>query len=123
MIGGVCGQPTRRFFVGGAGAMDEVLPAKLTLLPWCTRVLEPLGQQPEKHHRKLLKELQKLAGTAKLDRLIVLMPPGSAKSTYASLLFPAWWFMRHPRSAVIAASHTAELAAHFGRALRNLVAE
>ena len=54
---------------------------------------------------------------------MVLMPPGSAKSTYASILFPAWWFVQHPSSSVIAASHTADLAAHFGRQVRALVAE
>lgn len=54
---------------------------------------------------------------------MVLMPPGSAKSMYASTLFPAWWFCDHPESAVIAASHTAELAERFGRKARNMVAQ
>lgn len=103
--------------------MEEQEPGTLRLRAWCEQVLKPQGQKPEKHHRRLLKELQKLATERWQDRLIVLMPPGSAKSTYASLLFPAWWFTRHPRSSVIAASHTGELAAHFGRGLRNLVAE
>ena len=52
---------------------------------------------------------------------MVLMPPGSAKSTYASKLFPAWLFSQHPRATIIAASHTAELAEKFGRSVRNLV--
>ncbi|MEJ0016763.1 MAG: phage terminase large subunit [Acetobacteraceae bacterium] len=54
---------------------------------------------------------------------MVLMPPGSAKSTYASLLFPAWWFTQHPASAVIATSYTTNLAEHFGRQVRELVRE
>lgn len=54
---------------------------------------------------------------------MLLLPPGSAKSTYASVLFPVWWLIRHPQSAVIAAAHTASLAVHFGRRARNLVAE
>ncbi|MBU6498271.1 MAG: phage terminase large subunit [Rhodospirillales bacterium] len=54
---------------------------------------------------------------------MVLMPPGSAKSTYASVVFPTWWLHRHPRSSVIAASHTAALATHFGRQVRNLIGE
>ena len=54
---------------------------------------------------------------------MVLMPPGSAKSTYASLLFPAWWFTQHPDSSVIATSHTTSLAEHFGRQVRELVRE
>jgi predicted phage terminase large subunit-like protein len=56
-------------------------------------------------------------------RLMLLLPPGSAKSTYASRIFPVWWFAHHPASAVIAASHTATLAEHFGRSVRDLVVE
>jgi predicted phage terminase large subunit-like protein len=56
-------------------------------------------------------------------RLLLLLPPGSAKSTYSSLLFPAWWFARHPASAVITACHTASLAEHFGRGVRGLIDE
>ena len=52
---------------------------------------------------------------------MLLLPPGSAKSTYASLVFPPWWFARHPRSSVIATSHTASLARHFGRGVRGLI--
>jgi predicted phage terminase large subunit-like protein len=58
-----------------------------------------------------------------IDRLMVLMPPGSAKSTYASILYPAWWFTRHPASSVIATSHTASLAESFGRQARDVVKE
>jgi predicted phage terminase large subunit-like protein len=54
---------------------------------------------------------------------MLLMPPGSAKSTYASLLFPAWWLARHPTTSVITASHTARLAEHFGRGVRTLLSE
>ena len=73
------------------------------------------------HHRLLMfAELdQTLPRT--IDRLMVLMPPGSAKSTYASLLFPAWWFTQHPTSSVIATSHTTSLAEHFGRQVRGSV--
>ena len=52
---------------------------------------------------------------------MILMPPGSAKSTYTSLLFPVWWFLRHPRSTVICASHSLGLARSFGRRARDLV--
>jgi hypothetical protein len=63
------------------------------------------------------------ASRGEIERLMVLMPPGSAKSTYASVLFPAWWFAAHPRSAMIATSHTESLASHFGRRTRQLVQE
>lgn len=51
------------------------------------------------------------------------MPPGAAKSTYASILHAPWHFAQHPGHSVIAASHTAELAEKWGRRVRNLIAE
>jgi predicted phage terminase large subunit-like protein len=54
---------------------------------------------------------------------MILMPPGSAKSTYASVIFPAWWFTQHPRSSVISASHSLSLAEHFSRRVRALILE
>ncbi|MDR3536515.1 MAG: phage terminase large subunit [Acetobacteraceae bacterium] len=80
------------------------------------------AQRPAAHHRLLLANLEKLS-RGETDRLMVLMPPGSAKSTYASILFPAWWFVHHPRSSVIGASHTATLAAYFSRRVRDTVTQ
>ncbi len=51
------------------------------------------------------------------------MPPGSAKSTYASVFLPAWWFTQHPLDSIIAASHTTGLATYFGRKARSIIAE
>jgi hypothetical protein len=91
-------------------------------LEWATWVIRQSGQSPASHHQLLLQKLAAVtAGT--IDRLMVLMPPGSAKSTYASLLFPAWWFARYPASSIIAASHTASLAEDFGRQVREKVRE
>jgi len=50
------------------------------------------------------------------------MPPGSAKSTYASILFPAWLMQKQPTANILAASHTTELAHKWGRRVRNLIA-
>ncbi len=92
----------------------------LDLAEWATLALEPLV--PAAHHLRLIAELQRLEA-GEIDRLIVLMPPGSAKSTYVSVLFPASWLHRRRKSAVIAACHTADLAEHFGRQVRRLVVE
>lgn len=51
------------------------------------------------------------------------MPPGSAKSTYGSILFSPWLMSRRPSWGVLAASHTTELAEKWGRRVRNLVGE
>ncbi len=93
-----------------------------SLTEWTKCVLGPLDQKPAAHHFALIRELQEIS-TGANTRLIVLMPPGSAKSTYASVLFPAWWFTQHPESSVIAVSHTASLGEHFGRQIRNLIAD
>jgi predicted phage terminase large subunit-like protein len=92
------------------------------LIDWAAGVLAQSGFTPAAHHLLLLAELEAVART-RSGRLIVLMPPGAAKSTYASVIFPAWWFAQHPSSSVIAASHTAGLAEHFSRQVRGLVAE
>ena len=101
-------------------ALRDSIRGSLTV--WAEHVLAPLGQAPAAHHRLLLGALEDVAAGA-CDRLMVLMPPGSAKSTYASVLFPAWWLARRPRGAVIAAAHTGSLARHFGGQVRTLLRE
>ena len=46
-------------------------------------------------------------------KLMVFMPPGSAKSTYASILFPPWAMARNPKWSVLGASHSEDLAERF----------
>ncbi|MBN9507641.1 MAG: hypothetical protein J0I21_00850, partial [Alphaproteobacteria bacterium] len=72
----------------------------MKLEPWARRVMRPRGFAPAPHHRLLLAHLDRLARQAE-GRLIVMMPPGSAKSTYASVVFPAWWLLRRPRARII----------------------
>lgn len=114
------------------------LKARESFLDWCLQA----GFKPAKHHRLLIAELQALVDklVATLNnltpearetevsglRLMVLMPPGSAKSTYISKLFPPWFLAqlhRIPLSelGILACSHEAGLATDFGRAARNIV--
>jgi len=85
---------------------------------WC----QLAGYEPAPHHRLLISKLEAVA-RGEIKRLAVFMPPGSAKSTYASVLFPAWFLSQNPKANIIAASHTSELADKFGRKVRNLVSE
>ncbi len=75
------------------------------------------GQSPAPHHELLIRQLQDVA-EGRCDRLMVQMPPGSAKSTYGSVLFPAWFLARCQGAQVIAAAHTASLAHYFGGRVR-----
>jgi predicted phage terminase large subunit-like protein len=95
---------------------------RTNLEAWCIEALSAQDLRPAKHHRILLDRLEAIE-RGDIRRLMVLMPPGSAKSTYASILFTAWYLARHPEHSVIAASHTAELAERFGRRVRNIIIE
>lgn len=80
-----------------------------------------LGFVPALHHRLLIQKLEAVE-RGEIERLMVLMPPGSAKSTYASILFPPWFLGRNPHASVLGASNTTELAERFSRRARNIVA-
>ena len=64
-------------------------PRQYSLLDWATDVLTRDGQRPAKHHCLLLEKLD-FVSQGEIDRLMVLMPPGSAKSTYASVNTDLW---------------------------------
>jgi len=80
------------------------------------------GFEPAPHHRYIIEKLERVA-RGELKRLLIAAPPGSAKSTFVSVLFPAWFLCQHPTAQVICASHTVELAERFSRRTRNLIAE
>jgi len=75
---------------------------------------------PAHHHNILIDALDEVAN-GKCNRLMVFMPPGGAKSTYASMIFPSYFMGKHPRKNVIGVSHTLELAERFSRKVRNFV--
>lgn len=83
--------------------------------------MDDLVFRPALHHQLLIAGLEDVAA-GMCPRLMVLMPPGSAKSTYTSIVFPAWYMGRNPERSIIAASHTSELSERFGRRVRNLFA-
>ncbi len=108
---------------GGISPERERLVRKLVrarLSTWCEYALRDYEQEPAPHHRAIIEALERLE-RGESRQLMLLLPPGSAKSTYATLLFPPWFLARNARCAVITASHTASLAEHFGRGVRGLL--
>jgi hypothetical protein len=72
------------------------------------------------HHALLLRKLQGIEdGT--VPNLMVLMPPGSAKSTYTDVVFVPWFMARKPRRNVILASYASDIAKKQGRRARQLI--
>jgi hypothetical protein len=54
--------------------------------------------------------------------LLLFAPPGSAKSTYVSVLLPSWYLAANPTHSILAATHNVEFAERWGRRVRNDIA-
>jgi predicted phage terminase large subunit-like protein len=76
-----------------------------SFIAFCIEALSSRGESPARHHRLICEALQDVA-EGRCKRLMILAPPGSAKTTYVSRLYPAWYFAFRPRSSIIACSHT-----------------
>ena len=72
------------------------------------------------HHRLIAEQLERVE-RGEIDRLMLLVPPRHGKSELASKRFPAFYLGKHPHRQFISVSATAELAADFGRDVRNLI--
>lgn len=72
------------------------------------------------HHLLLCQKLQDV-DEGRIPNLMVLMPPGSAKSTYSDVVFVPWFMARKPRRHVILASYASEIAEKQGRRARQLI--
>jgi len=78
-------------------------------------------ETPQAAHHKLLIDKLEAIERGEIRRLMVFMPPGSAKSTYASVVFPSWFMGRKRRRNVIVATYGSDLARKIGRRMRSVV--
>ena len=69
------------------------------------------------HHRLIAHHLERLA-RREIRRLMILLPPGSAKSTIANVQWLTYLLARNPREQILAVSHGEELAESFARRKR-----
>jgi predicted phage terminase large subunit-like protein len=74
---------------------------------------------PARHHLLIMDKLQQLE-RGQIQRLMILSPPGSAKSTYCSIQYPLWRLARRPGTNILCASNTEGLAENFNRRRRNI---
>lgn len=81
---------------------------------------EPIETTLADHHRLLLNKLDEISQTP-YGRLMVFMPPGSAKSTYASVVFPSQFLGKTPNKKIILASYGDDLARKMGRRTRAII--
>src|ERR1700704_6048567 len=79
------------------------------------------GFEPASHHRLIINEIEAFLGSDD-EVLLLFAPPGSAKSTYVSILFPSYYLARFPKHSILAATHSVEFAERWGRKCRNDIA-
>lgn len=80
----------------------------------------PIELPQAQHHRLLIEKLEAVE-SGEIRRLMVFMPPGSAKSSYASVVFPVWFMGRKKRRNVIVATYATPLARKIGRRARSIL--
>lgn len=85
-----------------------------------TEDFAPVETQLAKHHVLILEALQRCIEKP-YGRLMIFAPPGSAKSTYASVVAPSWAMGVKPGFKVIGVSYGSDMAKKFGRRTRSVI--
>jgi hypothetical protein len=85
-----------------------------------TEFFEPVETTIAAHHRLILETMERISKTEH-GRVMFFMPPGSAKSTYASVVFPSRYLGAQPNRKVILASYGDDLARKMGRRTRSII--
>lgn len=88
----------------------------------CCDAFRPVEAAFGKHQLLWLDCLQRVQD-GEIHRLLGLMPPGSAKSTYTSIVFPVHTMARFPGTQIIVANYGAELPRRWGRKARSIVGQ
>jgi hypothetical protein len=76
--------------------------------------------EPAPHHRLLIEALEAVE-RGDVTRLLAIYPPGHAKSTIVSIIFPTWYIGRHPKHSLVSVTLTDRLAKLYGDAAANVL--
>ncbi len=83
-----------------------------------------LKVQPAAHHRLICEHIQRLMQGDEWDELIILAPPGSAKSYYTSIALPPFAIGTSNKPInILTCSYSSELAERWSRKIRGLLGE
>ena len=80
---------------------------------------KPVETVLAEHHEIILNATQRCIERHR-GRTMLFLPPGSAKSTYATVVAPTWAMGRKPGFKVIGVSYGSDLARKFGRRMRSI---
>lgn len=82
-------------------------------------LFHPIETSVALHHRVLMALLDKVQ-SREIRQLMVFMPPGAAKSTYTSVVYPAYTMGKRPGSRIILASYASSIAWKQSRRTRQI---
>lgn len=102
---------------------DEELrsAAQFKLSPYCEYMFR--NEPPAMHHEFIIDHMEAIHNK-EIMRLAISAPPGSAKSSYASIRFAAWHLGRKPTDRWLQGAHTQTFAKdRLGKPVRNLISE
>lgn len=95
--------------------------AQFRLSPFCEYMFR--HEPPALHHEFLIDHMEAVHN-GDIMRLAISMPPGSAKSSYASIRFAAWHLGRRPNDRWLQGAHTQMFAKdRLGKPVRQLIAD
>lgn len=83
-------------------------------------IYAPIDETVAAHHILLMRHLEMIA-KGEIKHLMVFMPPGAAKSSYTSVVFPAWFMGWKPGAKIILASYASDIARKQGKRARAIV--
>jgi len=109
----------------GKATDDELDPDELVYEPVDTPlaahhllILEPLEDMV---YGRLIWEDPETGKTVMVRRVMIMLPPGSAKSTYASVVFPTWFQGRFPGTELILTGYGDVICKRHGKRARQIV--
>lgn len=85
------------------------------------KVLEPGTELTPSWHYELIAEYLTLVARGQLRRLIINVPPRTAKSTLGTICFPAWLWALSPTKRILTASYSADLSRDHSVKRRDLI--
>lgn len=83
-------------------------------------LFEPVESGLAAHHLLMLQCIER-AASRRYGRFMLFLPPGSAKSSYASVVAPTYFMGKRPGTKIILASYGSDLARKHGRKARQIV--
>jgi predicted phage terminase large subunit-like protein len=106
--------PTNSSKVSGAFSADRAAAEAARRLLGCYAAWVH-GYQPAAHHRVWIDKITELVeGRSRKRKLLLIAPPGCAKSTYVSLVLPAWYLGRYSDHSLLFFSSSDTMSRQFG---------